>query len=101
MEKIRIKLRAFDYRLLDKSTIELVKQAKDTGAHVSGPIPLPTKIQRFCVLRSPHVDKKSREHFEIRTHKRVIEITEYNEKTIEELQKMDLPAGVEVEVKAL
>ena len=101
MEKIRIKLRAFDYRLLDKSTIELVKKAKDTGAHVSGPIPLPTKIQHFCVLRSPHVDKKSREHFEIRTHKRVIEITEYNEKTIEELQKMDLPAGVEVEVKAL
>ena len=101
MEKIRIKLRAFDYRLLDKSTIELVKKAKDTGAHVSGPIPQPTKIQRFCVLRSPHVDKKSREHFEIRTHKRVIEITEYNEKTIEELQKMDLPAGVEVEVKAL
>ena len=101
MEKIRIKLRAFDYRLLDKSTIELVKKAKDTGAHVSGPIPLPTKIQRFCVLRSPHVDKKSREHFEIRTHKRVIEITEYNEKTIEELQKMDLPAGVEVEVKAM
>ncbi len=101
MEKIRIKLKAFDYVLLDKSAIDIVDRAKNTGAKVSGPIPLPTKIQRFCVLRSPHVDKKSREHFEIRTHKRLILITQYNDETIQELQKLDLPAGIEVEVKAL
>ncbi len=101
MEKIRIKLKAFDYRLIDRSAIDIVKKAKDTGAIVSGPIPLPTRKQRFCVLRSPHVDKNSREHFEIRTHKRLIEIVEYNEDTIQELQKLDLPAGIEVEVKAL
>ena len=101
MEKIRIKLKAFDYRLIDRSAIDIVRKAKDTGAIVSGPIPLPTRKQRFCVLRSPHVDKKSREHFEIRTHKRLIEIVEYNEDTIQELQKLDLPAGIEVEVKAL
>ncbi len=101
MEKIRIKLKAFDYILLDKSAIDIVDRAKNTGAKVSGPIPLPTKIQRFCVLRSPHVDKKSREHFEIRTHKRLILITQYNDETIQELQKLDLPAGIEVEVKAL
>ncbi len=101
MEKIRIKLKAFDYILLDKSAIDIVDRAKNTGAKVSGPIPLPTKIQRFCVLRSPHVDKRSREHFEIRTHKRLILITQYNDETIQELQKLDLPAGIEVEVKAL
>ncbi len=101
MEKIRIKLKAFDYVLLDKSAIDIVDRAKNTGAKVSGPIPLPTKIQRFCVLRSPHVDKRSREHFEIRTHKRLILITQYNDETIQELQKLDLPAGIEVEVKAL
>jgi len=101
MEKIRIKLKAFDYRLIDRSAIDIVRKAKDTGARVSGPIPLPTRKQKFCVLRSPHVDKNSREHFEIRTHKRLIEIVEYNEDTIQELQKLDLPAGIEVEVKAL
>jgi len=101
MEKIRIKLKAFDYVLLDKSAIDIVDRAKNTGAKVAGPIPLPTKIQRFCVLRSPHVDKRSREHFEIRTHKRLILITQYNDETIQELQKLDLPAGIEVEVKAL
>jgi small subunit ribosomal protein S10 len=101
MEKIRIKLKAFDYRLIDRSAIDIVQKAKDTGARVSGPIPLPTRKQKFCVLRSPHVDKNSREHFEIRTHKRLIEIVEYNEDTIQELQKLDLPAGIEVEVKAL
>jgi len=101
MEKIRIKLKAFDYRLLDKSAVDIVYKAKDTGARVSGPIPLPTRIQRFCVLRSPHVNSRSREHFEIRTHKRLIEIRDYNEETIEELQDLDLPAGIEVEVKAL
>ncbi len=101
MQKIRIKLKAYDYRLLDKSAIDIVTKAKKTGAKVSGPIPLPTKIRRFCVLRSPHVDKRSREHFEIRTHKRLIEITDYNDETISELQKLDLPAGIEVEVKAM
>ncbi|MCP2619342.1 30S ribosomal protein S10, partial [Candidatus Aminicenantes bacterium AC-335-K20] len=75
-------------------------KAKRTGAKVSGPIPLPTKIQRFCVLRSPHVDKRSREHFEMRIHKRLIDISNYNNETIEELQKLDLPAGIDVEIKA-
>ncbi|MBC7360846.1 MAG: 30S ribosomal protein S10 [Candidatus Aminicenantes bacterium] len=100
MEKIRIKLQSFDHRLLDESVKEIVIKAKRTGAKVSGPIPLPTKIQRFCVLRSPHVDKRSREHFEMRIHKRLIDISEYSNETIEELQKLDLPAGIDVEIKA-
>ncbi|MGB9893508.1 MAG: 30S ribosomal protein S10 [Candidatus Saccharicenans sp.] len=100
MEKIRIKLQSFDHRLLDQSVKDIVIKAKRTGAKVSGPIPLPTKIQRFCVLRSPHVDKRSREHFELRIHKRVIDISEYSNETIEELQKLDLPAGIDVEIKA-
>lgn len=100
MEKIRIKLQSFDHRLLDQSVKEIVIKAKRTGAKVSGPIPLPTKIQRFCVLRSPHVDKRSREHFEMRIHKRLIDISEYSNETIEELQKLDLPAGIDVEIKA-
>lgn len=98
--KIRIKLKSFDSRILDKSSAEIVTKAKRTGAKVSGPIPIPTKIERFCVLRSPHVNKKSREHFEKRTHTRLIEILEHNDDTIVELKKMDLPAGVEVEVKS-
>lgn len=100
MEKIRIKLQSFDHRLLDQSVREIVIKARRTGAKVSGPIPLPTKIQRFCVLRSPHVDKRSREHFEMRIHKRLIDISEYSNETIEELQKLDLPAGIDVEIKA-
>ncbi len=100
MEKIRIRLQSFDHRLLDQSVKEIVIKAKRTGAHVSGPIPLPTRINRFCVLRSPHVDKKSREHFEMRTHKRLLDISEYNNETIEELQKLDLPAGIDVEIRA-
>ncbi|MGB9837098.1 MAG: 30S ribosomal protein S10 [Candidatus Saccharicenans sp.] len=100
MEKIRIKLQSFDHRLLDQSVKDIVIKAKRTGAKVSGPIPLPTKIQRFCVLRSPHVDKRSREHFEMRIHKRLIDISEYSNETIEELQKLDLPAGIDVEIKA-
>jgi small subunit ribosomal protein S10 len=100
MEKIRIKLQSFDHRLLDQSVRDIVIKAKRTGAKVSGPIPLPTKIQRFCVLRSPHVDKRSREHFEMRIHKRLIDISEYSNETIEELQKLDLPAGIDVEIKA-
>jgi len=100
MEKIRIRLKSFDHRLLDQSVKEIVIKAKRTGASVAGPIPLPTKIHRFCVLRSPHVDKKSREHFEMRIHKRMLDISEYNNETIEELQKLDLPAGIEVEIQA-
>jgi small subunit ribosomal protein S10 len=100
MEKIRIRLKSFDHRLLDQSVKDIVIKAKRTGASVAGPIPLPTKIHRFCVLRSPHVDKKSREHFEMRIHKRMLDISDYNNETIEELQKLDLPAGIEVEIQA-
>ena len=99
-ERIRIRLKAYDYRVLDQSTGEIVETARRTGAQIAGPIPLPTRIHRFCVLRSPHVDKKSREHFEMRVHKRVIDISEYNNETIEELQKLDLPAGIDVEIQA-
>lgn len=100
MEKIRIRLKSFDHRLLDQSVKDIVIKAKRTGAMVAGPIPLPTKIHRFCVLRSPHVDKRSREHFEMRIHKRMLDISEYNNETIEELQKLDLPAGIDVEIQA-
>jgi small subunit ribosomal protein S10 len=100
MEKIRIRLKAFDHRLLDQSVKDIVIKAKRTGASIAGPIPLPTKIHRFCVLRSPHVDKRSREHFEMRIHKRMLDISDYNNETIEELQKLDLPAGIEVEIQA-
>ncbi|HOW85136.1 MAG TPA: 30S ribosomal protein S10 [Candidatus Aminicenantes bacterium] len=100
MEKIRIRLQSFDHRLLDQSVKDIVIKAKRTGASVAGPIPLPTRIHKFCVLRSPHVDKKSREQFEMRIHKRLIDISEYNNETIEELQKLDLPAGIDVEIQA-
>jgi small subunit ribosomal protein S10 len=100
MEKIRIRLKSFDHRLLDQSVKDIVVKAKRTGANISGPIPLPTRIHRFCVLRSPHVDKRSREHFEMRVYKRLIDISEYNNETIEELQKLDLPAGIDVEIQA-
>ena len=100
MEKIRIRLQSFDHWLLDQSVKDIVYKAKRTGAKVSGPIPLPTRIQRFCVLRSPHVDKRSREHFEMRIHNRLIDISDYNNETIEELQKLDLPAGIDVEIQA-
>ena len=99
-EKIRIKLKAFDYRILDQSTGEIVDTARRTGARVAGPIPLPTEIEKICVLRSPHVDKKSREQFEIRTHKRLIDILEPTPQTVDALMKLDLPAGVDVEIKA-
>ena len=99
-DKIRIRLKAYDFRLLDQSTAEIVDTAKRTGANVSGPIPLPTQIQRFTVLRSPHVDKKSREQFEMRIHKRLIELNGTTQKTVDELMKLDLPPGVDVEIKA-
>ena len=97
--KIRIKLKAFDHRILDKASQNIVETVKRTGAVISGPIPLPTKIQRFTVLRSPHVNKDSREQFEVRTHKRLIDIIEPNQATIDALMKLDLPAGVHVEIK--
>lgn len=98
-QKIRIRLRAFDHRLLDRSTKEIVATTERTGARVSGPIPLPTRINRFTVLRSPFVDKKSREQFEIRTHKRMLEIHEPTPETIDALMRLQLPAGVDVEIK--
>ena len=98
--KIRIRLKAYDYRVLDQSTSEIVDTAKRTGADVAGPVPLPTEISRFTVNRSPHVDKKSREQFEIRVHKRLIDIHEPTQNTVEALMKLELPAGVNVEIKA-
>jgi small subunit ribosomal protein S10 len=99
-EKIRIRLKAYDHRLLDQSASEIVNTAKRTGAQVAGPIPLPTIKNKYCVLRSPHTDKKSREQFEIRTHKRLIDILEPTPQTVEALTKLDLPAGVDIEIKA-
>jgi small subunit ribosomal protein S10 len=96
--KIRIRLKAFDHRLLDNSAKEIVDTAQQSGAKVAGPIPLPTQINRFTVLRGPHVDKKSREQFEIRTHKRLIDILEPTNQTIDALMKLDLSAGVDVEI---
>ena len=98
-QTIRIRLRAFDHRILDTSTGEIVNNAKRTGAGVRGPIPLPTRKERFTVLRSPHVDKKSQEHFEMRTHKRLIEILDPTPQTVDALMKLDLAAGVDVEIK--
>jgi small subunit ribosomal protein S10 len=99
-EKIRIRLKAYDYRVLDQSTTEIVDTAKRTGARLAGPVPLPTEKNKRTVLRSPHVDKKSREQFEIRTHKRLIDIFEPTPQTVDALMKLDLPAGVDVEIKA-
>jgi small subunit ribosomal protein S10 len=98
-QKIRIRLKAYDYRVLDQSVVEIVETAKRTGAKISGPVPLPTRINRYTVLRSPHVDKKSREQFEIRTHKRLIDITESSPETVDALMKLNLAAGVHVEIK--
>ena len=99
MNKIRIKLKAYDYMLLDKSTDKIVKTAKSTGALISGPIPLPTKRSIYTVLRSPHVDKKSREQFQTKIHKRMIDIINSTPKTVESLMKLDLPAGVDIDIK--
>jgi small subunit ribosomal protein S10 len=98
-QKIRIRMKAFDHKVLDKSTKEIVETAHRTGAKVAGPIPLPTDINRYTVLRSPHVDKKSREQFEIRTHKRLLDILEPTQQTVDSLMKLDLSAGVDVEIK--
>ncbi|MCP5325274.1 MAG: 30S ribosomal protein S10 [Oceanospirillaceae bacterium] len=97
-QKIRIRLKAFDHRLIDQSTQEIVETAKRTGAQVRGPIPLPTRKERFTVLISPHVNKDARDQYEIRTHKRVLDIVEPTEKTVDALMKLDLAAGVEVQI---
>ena len=98
-QNIRIRLKAFDHRILDQSTHEIVNTARRTGAKICGPIPLPTSLNRFTVLRGPHVDKKSREQFEMRTHKRVLDIVEPTPQTVDALMKLDLASGVDVEIK--
>ncbi|MDA0873376.1 MAG: 30S ribosomal protein S10 [Proteobacteria bacterium] len=98
-QKIRIRLKAFDYKLIDQSAQEIVDTAKRTGALVKGPVPLPTRIERFDLLRSPHVNKKSRDQFEIRTHQRLMDILDPTDKTVDALMKLDLAAGVDVEIK--
>jgi small subunit ribosomal protein S10 len=98
--RIRVSLKAYDHKLIDISAEKIVETAKRTDAKVAGPIPLPTKRRIYCVLRSPHVDKKSREHFEMRTHKRIIDIYDPTQSTMEELRRLDLPAGVDIEAKA-
>jgi small subunit ribosomal protein S10 len=98
-QKIRIKLKAYDHRLLDQSVKEIVDTAQRTGARIAGPIPLPTRISKFTILRSPHVDKKSREQFEIRTHKRLIDIYDPTPDTVDALMKLELASGVDVEIK--
>jgi small subunit ribosomal protein S10 len=98
-QKIRILLRAFDHRVLDLSAKQIVEAAEATGAAVAGPVPLPTTIRRFCVIRSPHIDKDSREHFELRTHKRLIDIVEPTPKTLDALSRVNVPAGVDITIK--
>ena len=98
--RIRIRMEAYDHEILDQSAREIVETAKRTGAKVSGPIPLPTKIERYTVLRSPHIDKRSREQFEIRTHKRLVDIVEPTANTVDALRRLNLPAGVEIRMKA-
>lgn len=98
--KIRIRLRAYDYRVLDQSVERIVEQVRKTGARVRGPVPLPTEIKKFCVIRGPHIDKIGMEHFEVRTHKRLIDIIEPTNRTIDALMRLDLPSGVDIEIKS-
>lgn len=98
-QKIRISLKAFDHKMIDRSALEIVDTARRTGALVMGPIPLPTKIEKYTLLRSPHVNKKARDQFEIRTHKRILDIVQPTDKTVDALMKLDLAAGVDVEIK--
>ncbi len=98
-QKIRIVLRAFDYKVLDVSATQIVEAAERTGGGVAGPIPMPTSIRRFCVIRSPHVDKDSREHFELRSHKRIIDVLDPTSKTIDALTRLSVPAGVDISIK--
>ena len=99
-QRIRIRLKAYDHRVIDHSAHDIVETVKRTGAQVAGPIPLPTRVERFTMTRSPHVDKKSREQFEIRTHKRLLDLLQPTPETVDALMKLDLPAGVDVEIKA-
>ena len=98
-QKIRIRLKAYDHEIIDQSTKKIVETVVRTQAKVRGPVPLPTEIRRFCVIRSPHVDKDSREHFEMRIHKRLLDILDPSPKTVDSLQRLDLPAGVDIEIK--
>ena len=98
-QRIRIRLRAYDYRTLDKSTADIVETAKRTGARVAGPIPLPTRIEKFSVNRSPHIDKKSMDQFELRTHKRLLDIVDPTARTVDELKKLNLPSGVDITIR--
>ncbi|MBN1906746.1 MAG: 30S ribosomal protein S10 [Deltaproteobacteria bacterium] len=98
-QKIRIRLKAYDHKLLDQSALEIVDTVRETGAKIAGPIPLPTVINKYCVLRSPHVNKKAREQFEIRTHKRLLDILDPTQQTVDALMKLDLSGGVDVEIK--
>ena len=98
-QNIRIILKAFDHKILDQSAVQIVQAAERTGARVKGPVPMPTTIKRFCVIRSPHIDKNSREHFEVRTHNRLIDIIDPTPQTVDALMKLDLSAGVEVDIK--
>lgn len=98
-QRIRIRLKSFDFRALDQSAGEIIETAKRTGARVAGPMPLPTRVERYCVNRAPHGDKKSMEQFEIRTHKRLLDIIEPTAKTVDELKKLNLPAGVDIAIK--
>jgi small subunit ribosomal protein S10 len=98
--KVRIRLRAYDHRTIDQSAEKIAETARRTGARISGPIPLPTNIRRFCVIRGPHIDKESMEHFELRTHNRLIDILEPTNKTIDALMRLDLPSGVDIEIKS-
>jgi len=100
VQKIRIRLKGYDQRLLDRATADIVETAKRSGATVAGPIPLPTRIEKYTVLRSPNIDRKSREQFEIRTHKRVLDIENPNATTVENLKKLTLPAGIDIKIKA-
>ena len=99
-QKIRIRLKAYDHDAIDRAAREIVDTAERTGATVSGPVPLPTRIQKYCVLRSPHIDKKSREQFEVRTHKRLMDIVDPTQQTVDALMKLELAAGVDVEIKS-
>jgi small subunit ribosomal protein S10 len=98
-QKIRIRLKAYDHKILDQSAAQIVDTAERTGAQVAGPVPLPTRIEKYCVIRSPFIDKDSQEQFEIRTHKRLIDVLEPNQKTINALMRLNLPAGVDIEIK--
>ena len=98
---VRIRLRAYDHRILDSSAVKINETAQRTGARTAGPIPLPTRIRKFCVIRGPHIDKESMEHFELRTHNRLIDIHEPTNKTIDALMRLDLPSGVDIEIKTV